>query len=96
VAGATDPTSQREAVPNESPPGRQPERAVKRLAVGLKGAVILGQDGYAVHYRKKCCQCGFEDTCRSTMRIGQGLTRVHFFCPKCRKSRDVQIQGKLQ
>jgi hypothetical protein len=67
-----------------------------RRAVGIKGAALISQDGYNVHYRKKCSQCGFEDTCRSTMLISIGTTRSHFFCPKCRKSREVQIQGCMQ
>jgi len=58
--------------------------------------VLVSQDGEVVHYRKRCFQCGFEDGCRSTMRIGVGLTRAYFFCPKCRKRRDVQIQGMMQ
>ena len=37
----------------------------------------------------------FEDTCRSNMLIGNGATRTHFFCPKCRKSREVQINGVI-
>jgi hypothetical protein len=67
-----------------------------RRAVGIKGAALISQDGYNVHYRKKCSQCGLEDTCRSTMLISIGTTRSHFFCPKCRKSREVQIQGCMQ
>ena len=73
-----------------------PSRHMMRRAVGMKGAVLLSQDGYNVHYRKKCSQCGFEDTCRSTMLINIGFTRSHFFCPKCRKSREVQIKGSMQ
>jgi hypothetical protein len=67
-----------------------------RRAVAVKGAVLLSQNGYNVQYRKKCCQCGCEDASRSTMLIGIGITRSHFFCPKCRKSREVQIQGNMQ
>ena len=92
-AGRTAPSK---AAPNRGPSGRLPEPARKRRAVGLKGAVLVSQDGEYVHYRKKCSQCGFEDGCRSTLRIGIGLNRAHFFCPKCRKSRDVQIQGMMQ
>jgi formamidopyrimidine-DNA glycosylase len=67
-----------------------------RRAIAGNGAVLISQDGYNVHYRKKCSQCGFEDTCRSTMLISIGTTRSHFFCPKCRKNREVQIQGCMQ
>jgi hypothetical protein len=58
--------------------------------------VLVSQDGEYVPYRKKCSQRGFEDGCRSTLRIGIGLNRAYFFCPKCPKSRDVQIQGMMQ
>jgi len=30
------------------------------------------------------------------MHIDPGLKRDHFYCPKCRKGRDVQIQGVMQ
>ena len=96
------------AVPTVPPPlpvmaGQPPEaKAVtpsrprtRRATAGI-GAVLVSQDGYNVHYRKKCSQCGFEDTCRSTMLISIGTTRSHFFCPKCRKNREVQIQGCMQ
>ncbi|HYT88290.1 MAG TPA: hypothetical protein VEL76_06190 [Gemmataceae bacterium] len=56
----------------------------------------MSQDGVTVYFLKKCSTCGFEDVCRSNMRIGHGVTRVHFFCPKCRKNREVQIQGMAQ
>ena len=73
-----------------------PSRPRMRRATAMKGAVLLSQDGYQVHYRKKCSQCSFEDTCRSTMLINIGSTRSHFFCPKCRKNREVEIQGCMQ
>ncbi len=96
---AADPTSQGRAVPTDEakaprPPPPPPPR--KRRAVALNGAVILSQDGVDVQYRKKCSLCGFEDRCRSSMRIGNGMTRLHFYCPECRKGRDVQIQGIMQ
>jgi len=86
LLGAGDPTS----------PARPPERVRKRRAVALQGATILSQDGMTVQYRKKCTKCGFEDRCRSSMPIGNGMTRIHFYCPACRKGRDVQIQGIIQ
>ena len=91
------PTSQGRAIPTEKAKAPRPPPQPRKLrAVALKGAVILSQDGVDVQYRKKCSQCGFEDRCRSSMRIGNGLTRVHFYCPECRKGRDVQIQGIMQ
>src|SRR5262245_49721869 len=94
-AGSPPPASPRQAVPREGPP-TQPEPARKRRAVALKGAVLLSQDGVYVHYRKKCPQCGFEDSCRSSMLIGQGVCRAFFFCRKCRKNQEVHIQGRMQ
>jgi hypothetical protein len=93
--GATDQSSQTRAIPKEKPTAPPPEPPRKRLAVAVKGAILLGQDGVSVHFRKKCVQCGFEDGCRSTLRIGQGLNRAHFFCPKCRKNREVLIRGSI-
>lgn len=70
------------------------EKAVRKgRATGVSGAVIISQDGEMVRYRKKCSRCGYEDVCRSTMRITQGATRENFFCPKCRKRSEVIIQG---
>lgn len=81
---------------NAKPPVRHSEKPRMRRAIAIQGAVLVGQDGYSVHYRKKCSACGLEDNCRSTMLIGTGITRSHFFCPKCRKSREVQIKGTMQ
>jgi hypothetical protein len=76
-----------------SPKKQEPVR--KRRAVAVSGAVLMNQDGERVYYRKKCSKCGHEDSTRSCMLIGSGITRVHFFCTKCRKMRDVQIQGLM-
>ena len=80
------------AITSPGEPGaRQPVR--KSRAVAVKGVVIVSQDGEMVRYRKKCSRCGYEDVCRSTMKITQGATRERFFCPKCRKTGEVVIQG---
>ena len=84
------------AAPSAGLPARPPEPVRKRRAVAVKGAILVSQDGQSVHYRKKCTQCGHEDGCRSTMPIGNGTTRTHFFCTKCRKSREVILQGFAQ
>jgi hypothetical protein len=62
-------------------------------ATAGKGAIIVGQDGTNVQFRKKCTTCGHEDNCRSRMPIRQGTTKVGFYCSKCRKRREVEIQG---
>ncbi len=85
---AIDPTSPGGTVPKEKAPRSLPEPVRKRRAVALKGAVILSQDGATVYYRKKCSVCSFEDRCRSSMPIGNGMTRAHFYCPQCRKGRE--------
>ena len=76
------------------PPKAAPVR--KWRAIGQKGAILLGQDGVSVQFRKKCSKCGFEEASRSTLQIRQGVTRVNFYCPKCRKNQDVLIQGVMQ
>jgi hypothetical protein len=84
------------AGPVGKPANRHEEPPRKRQAFALKGAILLNQNGVTVHFRKKCSQCGFEDACRSSMPIGQGVTRSHFYCRKCRKNRDVEIRGVVQ
>lgn len=96
LLGAIDQEAPREALPREKGLRPPPAPARKRLAVAHKGAVIMSQDGVTVQYRKKCSQCGCEDRCRSSMPIGNGTTRAQFYCPKCRKSREVLIQGIMQ
>ena len=58
----------------------------------MKGAVIDSQDGVTAYFRKKCTECGFTETGRNRLNIRIGLvTRAHFRCPRCRKSRKVEI-----
>jgi hypothetical protein len=90
--GAPNPTREQRAA-WASPP---PEPVRKRRAVAGRGAVIISQDGHTVYYKKKCFQCGTEDGCRSCTPINNGIMRNHFFCPKCRKQREVHLQGFMQ
>jgi hypothetical protein len=84
--------------PNEpaayvSPPTIQsPPTRPARASAG-KGAVIVSQDGKNVRYRGKCTTCGHEDTSWKTMAIPRGTTRATFYCTKCRKRRDIEING---
>jgi hypothetical protein len=65
----------------------------KGRATAVTGAVIIGQDGEFVQYKKKCVLCGLEDATRNRMPIRNGVTRENFYCPKCRKMGTVAIQG---
>jgi hypothetical protein len=64
---------------------------VRGRAVAGKGAVIVGQDGTTVKYRMKCTVCGHEDSSWRSASITRGTTRSSFFCPKCRKRREVEV-----
>jgi hypothetical protein len=74
-------------------PPMAPAPAKKGRATAVRGAVIVGQDGVTVYFRKKCTQCGNEETGRNRLPIRNGVTRANYFCPKCRKVRPVEIQG---
>jgi Predicted membrane protein len=90
---ASDHERERQAVANGNSLRPPPEPIRKRYAAAVVGAIVVSQDGVTVYYRKKCSQCGCEDRCRSSMPIGHGITRNTFFCPKCRKNREVQLRG---
>ncbi len=74
-------------------PGPPKKLARKWHATGVKGAVIVGQDNDSVRYRKKCGRCGHEDACTNSMPVRNGVTSGTFFCPKCKKTGQVVIQG---
>jgi hypothetical protein len=67
----------------------------KARAIALRGAKIFAQDGTTVQFKKVCTKCGYEDPSRATMTIRTGISRVPFFCPKCKKPREVSIQGTI-
>jgi len=92
---ASDHERERRAVANENPLSRPPEPVRKRQALAVTGAVLISQDGVTVYYRKKCSQCGCEDRCRSSMIISTGVSRNTFYCPKCRKNREVLVRGTM-
>jgi hypothetical protein len=73
-----------------SPP--QPETRTRRV-ISIKGGALMNQDGVVVRYRKHCQKCSYKDTSMTTMPIRPGTTRVNFFCPKCRKSQQVEVHG---
>jgi hypothetical protein len=74
-------------------PKMRPMPVRKLRAIAGKGAQVVGQDGVTVKFRKVCTVCKHQDSCWNTMRIITGLTRVPFFCPKCRKNRGSEIIG---
>ncbi len=74
-------------------PSPEKKPVKKGRATGVRGVVIVSQDGERVNYRNKCVTCGYENTSRSSMLIRRGVTRTQFFCPKCRKLGEVAIQG---
>lgn len=65
----------------------------KGRAVAGKGAMIVGQDGKTVKFRMKCSECKHEDSSWKSIAIPRGTHRAHFYCPKCRKKRDAEING---
>jgi hypothetical protein len=87
--------SQEKAPAARSQPSPPQTTVKKGRAVGAQGAVIVGQDGIYVRFRKKCTVCGHEDHSSNTMPIRHGTMRTNFFCSKCRKNRVVTIQGSL-
>ncbi len=92
----TDPVPAPAPAPRAEPAqSRTPEAPRKRRALATKGAVLLSQDGTYVQYRKKCVECGHEDNCRTNALITPGSMRNTYFCPKCRKSRVVELQGLM-
>jgi hypothetical protein len=93
AAVAPAPTTAAEIMGPPAPPKPPARSAPKSRAVAGKGAVIVSQDGTTVRFRKRCTTCGHEDNCCSSASITPGLIRVGFFCPKCRKRRDVEIHG---
>jgi hypothetical protein len=77
--------------PNEYNPQQSP--AKKGRATAGRGAIIVSQDGFTVQYRKKCMRCNHEDASKNRMPIRSGMTRASYFCPKCRKLQQVEIQA---
>ena len=66
---------------------------LKGRAIAVKGAVIISQNGESVQYRKKCERCGHAEACRTSMLIRRGCHTAIYFCPKCKKTSQVMIQG---
>jgi GYF domain 2 len=86
-----------EPVPAETatvpPMATKPAPARAARATAGKGTVIIGQDGKTVKFRMKCTICGKEDSSWKSLPIPRGIVRSSFFCPKCRKRQDCELQG---
>ena len=82
-------------VPDKPAPPKA-AREERTRAIGVKGAVIVSQDGTNAKYKKKCSVCSHEDVSWHSLRITPGTVRAVFYCPKCSKKRDVEIQCSLR
>jgi hypothetical protein len=87
-AGLVPLADARPAAPAPEQPG-----AKKRRVVSIKGGVVVSQDGFTLRYRKKCATCFHEDASVASTAIRSGTMRVNYYCPKCKKSRPVEIQA---
>jgi hypothetical protein len=67
----------------------------KCRAIAVKGAEIVSQDGAQARYRRMCKECGHKDSSCRTIAIANRPAHSFFFCPKCRKRRDVIIHGHM-
>jgi hypothetical protein len=90
--GRSEPLQKDIGPPPSSTSVPKPPTRKGRASAG-QGAIIVGQDGTMVQYIKKCIKCGHADASKSRMPIKHGITRVGYYCPKCRKLRPVEIQG---
>ncbi len=74
--------------------GAPTARTMRRATAG-RGTTLIGQDGTTVKFRMKCTTCGHEDSSYRSLPITRGTTRVSFYCTKCRKNCQVEIQGHV-
>jgi hypothetical protein len=82
----------------EPPPPQKtkaPDRPKRGSASALKGAEITGQDGVDARFRMICTTCGTKDKSCRTIKISNKTTKSNYFCPKCRKRREVVIQCRI-
>ncbi len=83
--------------PPAAPPPAPPKKPVKKgRAIAVKGAIIVSQDGTSAKYKHKCPVCSSEGSSWNSMRITAGVVRAVFFCTKCSKKRDVEIQCSMR
>jgi len=89
------PSAEAEPEPAKSEKPAAPKAPAPKLkrVLSVKGGSVVSQDGLVVKFRKQCLRCSYADTNVATMPIRNGITRVNFFCPKCKKSQQVEVQG---
>jgi len=75
------------------PAAPMPKPLTTARATAGKGVIIVGQDGKTVKFRVKCTVCGLEDASWKTIPIPRGVARASFFCRKCRKTREGEVNG---
>jgi len=96
---ATEPSAaEPETPPPEKPAPTKtapPAKPKKGRATAIKGCDVVSQDGTYARYRKKCTKCGHIDSACHTLVIANRRIKVQYFCPKCRKSRVVEIQCQV-
>jgi hypothetical protein len=81
----------------KAPKKKPPEQHVKKgRATAVKGADIVSQDGVYARYRKKCTKCDHKDSACHSVLITNKMFKTNYFCPKCRKGREVAIQCSMQ
>jgi GYF domain 2 len=73
----------------------RPKLKTRATATAVKGATIVSQDGVDARYRMMCSKCGHADSSCRTIKIMPRTTKSGFFCPKCKKRREVVIQGRV-
>jgi hypothetical protein len=72
------------------------KHAPKGIATALAGAIIVSQDGTRARYRMVCKTCGHQDSSCQSLNITNKSFKRNFYCPKCRKRRDVSIQCQMR
>ena len=87
--------SEEQVAPERSETKPRPKPNVRAVATAVKGADIVGQDGVEARYRMKCTECGHKDSSCRTIKIVPKTTKSGFFCPKCKKRREVIILGRV-
>lgn len=90
VISTTPPSVETAKLPDQPKPIVRTNK--RGTATAIKGADIVSTDITQARYRMKCTECGHKDSSCRTIQISNKLTKTGFFCPKCRKRREVVIQ----